>query len=155
MVEPEFPNLLFPVDGNIFELPTGNSDKPVVTMLVMGGAYSVDKYYCLKNGLSWFADEQPSDESKARLWRSLEKCGNCVDVIASHTCPSSQTPIECFLPWLDQSTVDKSTEYFLEDVYQACTFEHWCCGHWHTDKVVFCVDGSDIRFLFKDIISLY
>lgn len=32
--------------------------------LVIGGAYSVDKYYRLENDLLWFADEQPSAEIK-------------------------------------------------------------------------------------------
>ena len=33
-----------------------------------------------------------------------------VDVVFSHTCPLKYEPVEVFLPGIDQSTVDKSTE---------------------------------------------
>ena len=53
-VEPEFPNLLFAQDGSIFTIEGRKC-------LVLGGAYSVDKYYRIIRGAKWFADEQPSD----------------------------------------------------------------------------------------------
>lgn len=40
MYEEEFPNILFPVDGEIFTLNG-------VQCLVIGGAYSIDKFYRL------------------------------------------------------------------------------------------------------------
>jgi histidinol-phosphatase (PHP family) len=35
--------------------------------IVIGGAYSVDKYYRLMRGIHWFADEQPSEEIKNKV----------------------------------------------------------------------------------------
>lgn len=55
--EDEYPNLLFARDGDIFTMEGTQH-------LVIGGAYSVDKYYRLENDLLWFADEQPSAEIK-------------------------------------------------------------------------------------------
>lgn len=55
--EDEYPNLLFASDGDIFTMEGTRH-------LVIGGAYSVDKYYRLENDLLWFADEQPSAEIK-------------------------------------------------------------------------------------------
>ena len=55
--EDEYPNLLFARDGDIFTMEATRH-------LVIGGAYSVDKYYRLENDLLWFADEQPSAEIK-------------------------------------------------------------------------------------------
>ena len=55
--EDEYPNLLFARDGDIFTMEGTRH-------LVIGGAYSVDKYYRLENDLLWFADEQPSAEIK-------------------------------------------------------------------------------------------
>lgn len=31
--------------------------------IVIGGAYSVDKFYRLSKGYNWFEDEQPSDST--------------------------------------------------------------------------------------------
>ena len=55
--EDGYPNLLFARDGDIFTMEGTRH-------LVIGGAYSVDKYYRLENDLLWFADEQPSAEIK-------------------------------------------------------------------------------------------
>ena len=61
--EDEYPNLLFARDGDIFTMEGTRH-------LVIGGAYSVDKYYRLENDLLWFADEQPSAEIKTFALRS-------------------------------------------------------------------------------------
>ena len=53
LYEEVYPNILFPMDGDIFELE-GNK------CIVIGGAYSVDKFYRLRNGYNWWPDEQPS-----------------------------------------------------------------------------------------------
>ena len=52
-LQPEYPNLVFAKDGEIY---TMNG----LRYLVIGGAYSVDKYYRLSRGWSWWPDEQPS-----------------------------------------------------------------------------------------------
>lgn len=39
--------------------------------IVIGGAYSVDKFYRLSKGYNWFEDEQPSDEIKAYVESNL------------------------------------------------------------------------------------
>lgn len=57
-VQPEYPNLIFAKDGEIYTLNG-------LRYLVIGGAYSVDKYYRLSRGWGWWPDEQPSKEIKA------------------------------------------------------------------------------------------
>jgi len=49
-VQPEYPNLVFAIDGEIYDF-FGHS------CIVIGGAYSVDKYYRLARGYNWFEDE--------------------------------------------------------------------------------------------------
>lgn len=56
-VQPEYPNLIFARDGEIYTLNG-------LRYLVIGGAYSVDKYYRLSRGWGWWPDEQPSPEIK-------------------------------------------------------------------------------------------
>lgn len=70
-VEDAFPNLLFAKDRAVYDL--------------VGGAYSVDKWYRLQCDWNWFPDEQPSDEIKARVKRKLEKLGWQVDIALTHT----------------------------------------------------------------------
>ena len=55
--EPEFPNLKFAVDGLIYTIQGKEC-------LVLGGAYSVDKWYRLQKGWQWFDSEQIYDMSK-------------------------------------------------------------------------------------------
>jgi len=52
--EEEYLNIFFAKDGEIYNI---NNKKT----MVIGGAYSVDKYYRLGRGYSWWEDEQPSE----------------------------------------------------------------------------------------------
>ena len=57
-----------------------------------------------------------------------------VDLVLTHTCPTRYVPTEAFLPGLDQSTVDHSTEEWLDTIAERLDYDHWFCGHWHIDK---------------------
>ena len=59
-VEDVYPNILFARDGDVYDLD-GKST------LVIGGAYSVDKYRRLTFGWNWWPDEQPSEEIKKKV----------------------------------------------------------------------------------------
>ena len=137
-VEPAYPNILFAVDGEVYEFG-GHS------CIVIGGAYSVDKYYRLSRGWSWWPDEQPSEEVRARVEKALEDRGWEVDVVLSHTCPLRYEPVEAFLPVVDQSAVDKSTERWLGEVESRLTYRRWYCGHYHIEKRV-----DRLRFMYND-----
>ena len=65
------------------------------------------------------------------------------DVILSHTCPFKYEPVETFLPGIDQSTVDTSTEEWLDKIEALADYKAWYCGHWHIDKRI-----DKIHFLF-------
>lgn len=138
--EYEYPRLLFARDGDIFDLEGTRH-------LVIGGAYSVDKYYRLERGYQWFPDEQPSEETKDYVEKQLSKHG--FEIIISHTCPFKHEPIEAFLPTVDQSMVDDSTERWLDKIEEKASYRAWLCGHWHIDKQV-----DKMRFLFHDVVTL-
>ena len=139
-VEDAYPNLLFAKDGEVYDLD-GQST------LVIGGAYSVDKWYRLRMDMNWFADEQPSDEIKSRVMQKLEKLNRKVDVVLSHTCPERYIPVEAFLSGIDQSTVDNSTEEWLGQVEAQLEYGAWLCGHWHINKRI-----DKLQFLYHDVI---
>ena len=138
--EDEYPNLLFARDGDIFNMEG-------VQHLVIGGAYSVDKYYRLERNYQWFADEQPSAEVKAYVEEQV--ANRHIDIILSHTCPFRYEPLEAFLPMIDQNTVDDSTERWLDMIEAAADYKAWLCGHWHIEKQI-----DKLRFLFHDVVTL-
>lgn len=135
-VQDAFSNLLFARDGDIYEIGK-------YRYLVIGGAYSVDKFYRLQNGYGWWADEQPSTEIKTYVERQIQE--KAFDVILSHTCPYRYEPTEMFLPMVEQSSVDDSTEKWLNQIEKSVQYLAWFCGHWHTDKHI-----DRIHFLFHD-----
>lgn len=141
-VEDAYPNIMFAKDGELYDLD-GH------TAIVLGGAYSVDKHYRLMRGLKWFKDEQPSSEIKQYVESQLNKNGWDVDLVLSHTCPLKYMPVEAFMPGLDQSTVDHSTEEWLDDIEDNIDYKFWLCGHWHINKHI-----DKIHFLMHDVESM-
>ena len=138
LYEPEYPDLLFAIDGEVYELDG-------FRCIVIGGAYSVDKFYRLEKGYGWWPDEQPSAEIKARVEEKLASVGNNVDIVLTHTCPRKHEPIESFLGFIDQSTVDKSTEDWLDQIEERISYRKWYCGHYHTRKLI-----DRMQFMFED-----
>lgn len=136
--EEQYPNIMFAKDGEIFELDG-------LTHLVIGGAYSVDKYYRIARHYGWWPDEQPSEEIKAYVEQQIQ--GKRIDVILSHTCPFKYEPVEAFLPMIDQSTVDTSTEVWLDKIEENVDYGAWLCGHWHINKRI-----DKLQFLYHDFI---
>ena len=130
---------MFAEDGEIFNLVG-------LRFIVIGGAYSVDKYYRLARGYGWWEDEQPSADVKTKVEQQL--LTNQIDVVLSHTCPYKYEPIEMFLQGIDQSSVDDSTERWLDTVEENTQYAAWFCGHWHTDKRI-----DRMHFLFHSFES--
>lgn len=135
LLENKYPNILFAEDGEVYDL---NGYKA----LAIGGAYSVDKFYRLARGFGWWDDEQPSDEIKKKTEQVIDK--NIIDIVLSHTCPAKYIPTEMFIPMVDQSKVDNSTEKWLNEIEKSIDYMAWYCGHWHTDKTI-----DKMHFLYK------
>ena len=139
-MQEEFPNIRYFVDGNEYVIG-GHS------ALVLGGAYSIDKWYRLaRAGYSpteaetanpkkcgWFKDEQLTLQEMSDIWDKI--CGKRYDFIFTHTCPLSWEPTDLFLNGIDQTTVDKSMELWLDKVRQAVDWRIWLFGHYHADRI--------------------
>ncbi len=134
----QYPKLLFAVDGSVFNLNG-------IKCLVLGGAYSVDKYYRLASGYAWFESEQPTEAIKTNVAAQLVNIGYKVDAVFSHTCPFKYEPVEMFISGIDQSKVDDSTERWLDEIEDKLDYKAWFCGHWHTNKHV-----DKMHFLYID-----
>ena len=137
--EEEFPNLFFAKDGEIYDLEG-------IKAIAIGGAYSVDKWYRLQRNIHWFPDEQPSVEIKTRVEKKLDDLGWQIDAVLTHTCPYGYIPREAFMSCVNQSTVDNSTELWLDTLEKKLNYKAWYCGHWHIEKRI-----DKIHFLFESV----
>jgi len=140
--EEDFPNILFAKDGEIYDLDGKKC-------LVIGGAYSIDKYYRLRVGAPWFETEQPTDEIKDYVEAQLEKNDWQVDCVFTHTVPLPYEPIWAFIPGIDQSKVDKSTENWLAWIEENLSYDSWYAGHYHVES-----QEGPIRIMYTDIDNL-
>lgn len=133
-VEDDNPNLIFAKNGELYNIDNKS-------VLVIGGAYSVDKKMRLMYGYQWFKDEQLTEEEKEKILNKYK--GKHIDIVLSHTCPLKYEPKEMFLEGINQSEVDKSMEIFLDEVEESIDYDYWYCGHYHTEKQI---DKLEIMF---------
>lgn len=124
-IEHEFLNLRYLIDGEDYFF---NGKRA----LVIGGAYSVDKYYRLFNHMQWFPEEQLTQQEMKNIEKSVE--GERFDLIFSHTCPYSFQPFDAFLSCVDQSTVDNTMEHWMEDLTTKIKWDMWHFGHFHIER---------------------
>ena len=72
-----------------------------------------------------------------------------IDIVLSHTTPLKYEPVEVFLPGVDQSKVDKSTEKWLDGIEERLKYRKWYCGHYHTEKKI-----DRLQIMFNDFAVL-
>ena len=124
--EPDFINIRYFMDGGEYMID-GHS------VLTIGGAYSVDKYYRLAMKWTWFANEQLTLKEKLAIEEKVK--GKKYDIVLTHTCPYDWRPTDLFLPMVDQSKVDTSTEKWLNDLKDTFTWRLWLFGHYHANRI--------------------
>lgn len=139
-MEEDFPNIRYFVDGGNYVIdghPT----------LVIGGAHSVDKYlrlmragYAWTDGniadpkkCGWFKNELLTLEEMIAIQKS--NIGKKFDLVLTHTCPLDWEPTDLFLTHLDQTTVDKSMELWMNQVKDTFDWNIWLFGHFHADRI--------------------
>lgn len=139
-MEEAFPNIRYFVDGKIYNLLG-------YKCLVVGGAYSIDKWYRLaRAGYSkdeaeiadpkkcgWFKDECLTAAEMTAIMEKVK--GESVDFVLSHTCPLSWEPTDLFLNGIDQSTVDKSMEVWFDELKDNIKWKYWLFGHYHAERI--------------------
>ena len=136
-MEEDFPLIKYFCDGATYEI---NGHKT----LVIGGAYSVDKWYRLaRAGLNeltndasktgWFPSELLTSDEMSKI--ACDVFGKDFNFVFSHTCPLSWEPRDLFLSFINQSTVDKSMEQWLDVIKADIHWGIWCFGHFHKDRI--------------------
>jgi 3-oxoacid CoA-transferase subunit A len=139
-LEEAYPNIRYFVDGNVYNINGKNA-------LVIGGAYSIDKWYRLaRAGYSkdeaetanpkkcgWFKSELLTADEMDEITEKV--AGKRFDFVLSHTCPLSWEPNDLFLNGIDQSQVDKSMELWMDELLNKIDWRVWLFGHYHADRV--------------------
>ena len=140
--EPEYPNIRYFLDYGLYCIDGYNC-------YIIGGAYSVDKYWRLERaGMTeetnnpkksgWFANELLTKEEMDRATEQIynfKDMGKSIDFIFSHTCPYDWEPRDLFLGSVNQSTVDESMERWMNKIKEDIHFHVWCFGHFHADRL--------------------
>ena len=125
-VQPEYDRIRYFEEYGIYKI---NGMKT----LIIGGAYSVDKYYRLATGAKWFADEELQDFEMDECMKLI--VGQHFDLVLTHTCPLAYEPKDLFLRGIDQSQVSKRMEEFLDEVKNKVDWDIWLFGHYHADRL--------------------
>lgn len=124
-MEQQYPHIRYLRDGGIYSI---NGYKT----LVIGGAYSVDKWYRLQRGWRWFEDELLTTEEMNKISNEVE--GQSFDLVLTHTCPLDWEPIDLFLGGIDQTKVDTSMEVWMNTLKDKINWKVWLFAHFHTDR---------------------
>lgn len=146
-IENNYPNIRYLIDGGVYSFGDYST-------LVIGGAYSVDKYYRLARAENpdkwsgWFKDEQLTTEEMERIAKDLY--GESFDLVLSHTCPYSWQPFDLFINGVNQERIDKSMELWLESFKDIIDWKVWMFGHFHDDRDI--IPG--VRMLYTSIEDL-
>ncbi len=158
--EPKYSNIYFAIDGEVY---TFEGKK----YMVVGGAHSVDKLRCLEEGLPYWDDEMPSDETKKKVEERLAESRNEIYGMLTHTCPIDYLPTEMFMSTrqnaaikrkprkakskkLFKPDIDRSTEIWLGELEKKIDYKVWFCGHYHVDKQI-----DKINMMHKEIRPLH
>ena len=108
--------------GQIFNI----EDRSIFTF---GGGMSIDKAY-RTIGVSWWPEEEPSEEECREALENLERHDFLVDYIVTHAAPESvvRNEINSAHRLL---CVDCEAEKFLDKVLKKTVYHRWYCGHYH------------------------
>lgn len=142
-VDEKYPNILYTKEYGWYRFG-------MKRVFVIGGAYSIDKYRRIKMqemGLSsylWFSDEQlyPYERDCAQYQLVMGANDECY--VMSHTCPMKYMPYDKLLDCVDQNTVDKTMELWLNKIEEGLPYKKWFCGHYHVDRT-----NDRMEFLYE------
>ena len=153
LYQKKYPNILYVYDdGGLYSINDYN-------FLFIPGAYSIDKYYRLNNNLPYNPDEQLTIKEQYRLIDIVKNCNKNhipIDFVVGHTFPLHIEPYykDLFLDFIDQSSVDKNMEKFLDvlskDFEQNFAFKHYFGGHFHDNREL----NSKYTMLYHDIVNI-
>lgn len=97
------------------------------TFFVMGGGRSFGEDPPLVPGISWWPEEEPSEEEYVEAGRNLESYRWKVDYIVTHTAPLKT--MSAVSPDYEAGRLN----HYLDWLKERVTYRHWYMGHLHQD----------------------
>lgn len=116
-----------------------------MSFFTFGGGNSIDKSIRTPY-VTWWPDEMPSNYEYEIGLKNLEKNGNKVDFILTHSCP--RFVAEKLVTYIESG--EEPLQRYFEEISQIVDFGMWYFGHWHIDETI---DGT-YRALWNDIVEL-
>lgn len=133
------------ISDSIYHLMRGQVfDIDGMTFFTFGGGNSIDKAWRTP-GVSWWAEEMPSDYEYEEGNRNLERVDNKVDYILTHTCPTEV--IYSIVDYYKEG--EEELQQYLQRVADRVEFEGWYFGHFHIDE-----DLENFHCLYDEIVML-
>lgn len=150
--EPEYPYIRYFFDYGYYTIDG-------YKCAVIGGAYSVDKWYRLARGgfteetnipkkTGWFPDEQLTRAEMEHC--EMKLIGRKFDFVFTHTCPLQYQPTDLFLGFVEQSKVDNRMEVWMDELFGKFDWTILCFGHYHRDRI----ERPYVEQYFNDIEEL-
>lgn len=133
-----WPNIRYFKDGGQYEING-------LSVLVIGGAYSVDKDFRLIFGYPYCKNELLSPQEMDNIYNDIK--GKHFNFVLTHTCPISWQPTDLFLKTIDQNKVDKSMEKWFEILKDEVKYDIWMFGHFHDDRIV----RPHVEMMYNDV----
>jgi len=131
IVEDKYPKIKYAIDGLVYDIEGKKA-------LVIGGGYSVDKFYRLVNGWKWVENEMLTEEEMNSIFETFEN--NHVDIVLSHVAPRA------FEPWVKKTflnqgdlpgwfSIDHSMENWMNKLLWSNNniIELWYFAHYHAN----------------------
>lgn len=152
-VQDEYPNLRFFKDWGEYKIGS-------YSVCIIGGAYSVDKWWRLARAgvqdktdldynnpkkTGWFPNEQLSE--KEMIQATADLANKSFDFVFTHTCPKDWQPTDLFLDSVEQSSVDNSMELWMNELKDKFKWNIWLFGHYHRDRL----ERPHVEQFFNDI----
>lgn len=130
------PTIIHLMRGQVYEING-------YTFFVMGGATSIDKMDRVE-GISWWADEQPSDAEYEEAISNLNRYNWRVDYVVTHT--TSYKMMEKLCNIKERTKLNQ----FFDMLERDLIFKQWYFGHFHEDRQL----DDKHTVLYNNIIKL-
>lgn len=120
-------NLIHLIRGEVYSIEG-------ITLFAFGGGHSRDRLRRVEHE-SWWARELPSAAEYENGWRNLQRAGNRVDCIITHTAPADSVQ---YLVSMGRGGILPAQEEaeltgYLENIRCTAAYERWYFGHFHVD----------------------
>lgn len=150
LVQDKYPNIHYVLDcGGLYKVENYN-------ILMVPGAYSVDKAYRLVKGLPYEPEELLTFDERNNLMNLAEVNKDIIDFVCGHTAPLKiESYIRyLFLDFINQNSVNKTMESWLDNlmyiIEDGKKFKNYFFGHYHDEKEC----GQNYTMLYNSVIDL-